>query len=222
MKIEVTRTRAGWPQVAWIQEAAETGATFGGRKTAWATIFGAVTGMVIGVLAGGPQGFFFGGAAGAVFMLYALADQDKDRGGPDPRDAEPILERQYVEMKVVEGRDTLFLAWSLKGKRMRDEFVIPLAEATELSVGTFNEWFGGQTRRGQYHESLVIVLPHPSGTVFCIANHAGARADVAALHGTLVRQIVDARDELLRRFAERVEAAAALREEAAPETPETI
>ena len=222
MKIEVTRTREGWPQVAWIQEAAESGATFGGRKTAWAVIFGAVAGMLIGVYAAGPQGFFFGGAAGAVFMLLAIGHQEKERGAPDPRDAEPILEKQYAELKVVEGRDTLLLAWSLKGKRMKDDFVIPLAEATELSVGTFNEWFGGQTRRGHYHESLVIVLPHPSGTVFCVADHAGARADVAALHGTLVRHIVGARDHLLREFRERAEAAAALREEAAPETPETI
>lgn len=222
MKIEVTRTREGWPQVAWIQETAESGATFGGRKTAWALIFGAIAGMAIGVFNCGPAGLFIGGVAGAAFMLLALGHQEKERGAPDPRDAEPILVKQYAEMKVVEGRDTLLLAWSLKGKRMSDAFVIPLAEATELSVGTFNEWFGGQSRTGQFHESLVIVLPHASGVVFRVGDHRGARADVAALHGALVRHIVGARDDLLRRFAERAEAAKELHDPPASETPETI
>ena len=53
----------------------------------------------------------------------------------------------------------------------------------------------------------MIVLPHRSGEVLRIADHAGAKADIAALHGLLIRHIIEPRGELLRRFAEIQEAA---------------
>lgn len=224
MRMEASRTREGWPMVAWIQETAETGATVGSQKVVWAMLLGTLGGMGLGFMAGGLPGVFAGGLAGALFLLFGLGQQAKERGGPDPADAEPILSRQYCEARVVEGRDTLFLAWRLEGRRMKDDFVIPLAEATELAAGAYNDWFGGQSRGTRGHESHVIVLPHRSGVVYRLADHAGPKADIAALHGLLLGAIIEPREALLRRFAEIAEQAKADATfySTHSETPETL
>jgi hypothetical protein len=177
MKIEVSRSADGFPRVAWIQETSVSGDTVGGRVKKWLMLLGLIGGFLWGLEGKSIKLMLVGPLAGliAVMALGGIVEKEK---GPSPDDEEPILEKQYCEACIVRRNGVLMFSWSLKGKSLKDSFEIPLAEATELVVGGFNEWFGGKSGR-RYHESMVIIMPMRDGHVLRLADHAGNQREVA-------------------------------------------
>jgi hypothetical protein len=197
MKIEVSRSADGFPKVAWIQETSESGDTVGSRVKKWLMVLGLAGGFLWGWQANDARLMLVGPLAGliAVMALGGMVEKEK---GPSPDDEEPILEKQYCEACIVRRNGVLMFSWSLKGKRMTGSFEIPLAEATELVVGGFNEWFGAKSGR-RFHESLVIIMPMRDGHVLRLADHAGHQREIAELHAVLSQNFIEPRDALLRR-----------------------
>lgn len=198
MRIEISETPEGGPKVAWIQSTAESGATVGSRKTLWAMLVGIIAGLLLGISMGDPTMLFAGPVFGAFGALAWLGHEQKERGAPDPADAAPILANQYCEAEIFRTDDQLFLGWSLQGKRTQDEFTIPLAEATEIVVGSINDWFADKSWVTKFHESYVIVMPLRDGRVLRLADHAGRQAEVAELHSVLSQVLIAPRNKLLR------------------------
>ncbi len=198
MRIESLRETGGWPKVAWIQTTAESGATVGSRKSLWAMVVGMVIGLSLGISADDPTLLFAGPAFGAIGALALRGHDQKERGGPSPTDAAPILADQYCEARIFRQSDALFFGWSLKGKRMTDEFTIPLAEVTELVLGGMNDWFADKSGLSRFHESHVIVMPLVDGRVLRLADHAGHQAELAQLHTVLSQELIAPRKKLLR------------------------
>ena len=198
MRIETSRDAGKWPKVAWVQTTAETGATVGARKSLWAVVVGMAGGLALGISADDPTFLFSGPVFGAIAALWLRGHDEKARGGPAPADAAPILADQYCEAKVFRRNDALFFGWSLKGKRMTDEFTIPLAEVTDPVVGGMNDWFADKSGLSKFHESYVIVMPLADGRVLRLADHVGAQAEFLKLHSVLSLELVGPRKKLLR------------------------
>src|SRR5262245_38945674 len=140
MKIEVSRTEQGLPQVAWIQRTSESGATRGSRRRRWMLIGGTAIGAILGFLC--ARDIYEMMAAPVAGLVLGASFSKRGTNGPtDPHDAEAVLVDQYCEAKILRRGDDLLFAWSLKGRRLKDGFEMPLADVTEMIAGGMNEWF---------------------------------------------------------------------------------
>jgi hypothetical protein len=198
MKIELSQTPQGYARVAWVQSTSETGETVGSMKFKWLIGTGLIGGFILGVAMGELKMLFFGPLFGVMALVASAGHDEKKRGGPPKEDAAPILVQQYCEARIERHQDQLVLAWEMKGKKLSDSFVIPLAEATELIVGGMNEWFSDRAAVIKYIETYVIVMPLPDGRVLRLADHAGRQAELAELHTVLSQALIEPRTKLLR------------------------
>lgn len=198
MKIEISQTWQGLPQVAWVQSTAENGETRGSRREKMMLIGGGILGFLFGISTGDPKLVFAGPLFGMGCAMAAIGHERKEQKGDNPRDQLPILHEQYCEARLERIGDELMFVYALKGKRFHDNFTVPLADVSELVLGSFNEWFGSKDGATQFAESFVIVMAGPTGNILRIADHAGGQAEMSELHGILSALFVEPRDRMLR------------------------
>lgn len=201
MRIEISETTQGLPQVAWIQSTSETGATLGAQRFRFGIGAGLIGGFLVGLHSGDLRMIFAGPLVGALAMMAAIGHAEKERGGPEKDGAAPILDEQYCEARIERDGDELVLVWSLNGRTTADQFVVGLAEVTELVLGNMNEWFGAKSSVEKMHESFVIVMPLADGRVLRLADHAGRQSEVAELHAVLSQVLIAPRKQMLRALA---------------------
>jgi hypothetical protein len=87
---------------------------------------------------------------------------------------------------------------------------VPLASLQAFELGTAEEWFmdvaQAQARRvNSAPNSFVIVAPTLGHGVLPVAESGGTRANIAALHGLLLKEFVIAAPEMLDRWKEALE-----------------
>lgn len=144
--------------------------------------------------------------------------------GPEPREgvaeaerrarAMPVLGKQYRRLEVVSYGDAqelhLCVAHGSDPKAMEWLQWVPLASIQSLELGTADEWFGSLSeaelrRMGSAPNSWVIVAPTLGHGVLRIAESAGSKAGITALHGLLTKRFVVDAPEMLARWKEKLE-----------------
>ena len=128
--------------------------------------------------------------------------------------AMPVLGKQYRGLEVVSYGDAqqlhLCVAHGSDPKAMEWFQLVPLASIQSLELGTADEWFEGisqvELRRTVSAPNYwVIVAPTLGHGVLWIAELAGSKAGIAALHGLLTKRFVVDAPEMLQRWKEELE-----------------
>ena len=105
------------------------------------------------------------------------------------------------ERMTVSLGDGLVLAYSMKGKTVKDAFELPLAEASEFVLGDYAQWYGIKGLPITPFDSWIIVMPLPDGRIYRIADHMGAQADMTRLHSVLSLVFIQRRGEYMHQLA---------------------
>lgn len=229
--LEDARSAEGFPHVRWEQEA-PTGQSLHSAEQSLALKI-AVVAMVfvlVAVYAASDQiwwavfaALFVGGAllGGDRMFKGGITVWDVHIKGPEPSPgaaeaeqrarATAILTRQQrgIEVQPDEKDELRVFVWEGDARKREVLAHAPLASIQSLELGTAEEWFmdlaQAQLRRTMSApNSWVIVAPTLGHGVLWIAELAGSKAGIAALHGVLTKRFIVEAPEMQERWREKL------------------
>ncbi len=231
--IEDSVSPEGFPRVRWEQEVPTGESVHSAEQSIALKIAAVIMVFVFAAVYAASESFWGAVLAGAIVAGMGLSGDKMFKGGikvwdvdvPGPPDPSPsaaereqrarataILTKQHrgIEVQPDEKQELRVFVWEGEARKRELLAHAPLASIQSLELGTAEEWFmdlaQAQLRRtASAPNSWVIVAPTVGHGVLWIAESAGSKAGIAALHGVLTKRFIVEAPEMQERWRAELE-----------------